>query len=132
MEPNGAKWSPKDTKREPKPYYWDRDLIGLYKAHILSYLEYRAPAVYHARRAVLVKPDNVQRRFLADVGVNETRALLEFSLAPIAMRRDIAMLGVLHCAALGQGPPHYARCSSADQGASDWLIRTKEQPKCTG
>ena len=48
----------------------------------------------------------VQRRFLAEVGVNETTALLEFSLAPLAMRRDIAMLGVLHRAALGQCPPH--------------------------
>ena len=30
---------------------------------------------------------------------------MDFNLAPLQMRRDIAMLGVLHRAALGEGPP---------------------------
>jgi hypothetical protein len=30
---------------------------------------------------------------------------MEFNLAPLAMRRDIAMLGLIHRAALGKGPP---------------------------
>ena len=86
-------------------YYCDGDLIGLYKAHILSYLEYRTPAIYHGTRDVLVRLDSVQTKFLRDVGVDEVTALMEFNLAPLRMRRDIAMLGVLHRAALGEGPP---------------------------
>jgi hypothetical protein len=47
----------------------------------------------------------VQRRFLRDAGVDDVTALMDFHLAPLSMRRDIAMLGMLHRAALGQGPP---------------------------
>ena len=31
---------------------------------------------------------------------------MHFNLAPLRMRRDIAMLGMVHRAALGKGPPH--------------------------
>ena len=86
-------------------FYTDADLILLYKSHLLSYLEYRTPAIYHATRNVLEKLDAVQTRFLRSVGVDDATALLEFNLAPLCMRRDIAMLGMLHRAALGEGPP---------------------------
>jgi hypothetical protein len=86
-------------------YYNDADLIMLYKTHLLSYIEYRTAAIYHARRDVLSKLDEVQTRFLRDVGVSEVEALMEFNLAPLALRRDIAMLGMLHRAKLGLGPP---------------------------
>ena len=32
---------------------------------------------------------------------------MEFSLAPLAGRRDMAMLGIIHRAALGKGPAHF-------------------------
>ena len=41
------------TLLRTRRFYTDADLIGLYKAHLLSFLEYRTPAVYHATRAVL-------------------------------------------------------------------------------
>ena len=34
-------------------FYTDADLIVFYKAHLLSYLEYRTPAIYHATRVVI-------------------------------------------------------------------------------
>ena len=37
--------------------------------------------------------------------MDEVSALMHFNLAPLQMRRDIAMLGVLHRAALGEVPP---------------------------
>ena len=86
-------------------YYCDADLVILYKAHILSFLEFRTPAIYHARREALSKLDKVQTRFLSDAGIDEVTALMHFNLAPLRMRRDISMLGVLHRAALGKGPP---------------------------
>ena len=88
-------------------FYTDAELIVLYKAHLLSYLEYRTPAVYHATRDVLDKLDRVQSRFLRDAGVDDGSALVHFNLAPLASRRDMAMLGVLHRTVLGKGPPHF-------------------------
>jgi hypothetical protein len=88
-------------------YYNDAELVMLYKSQLLSFLEYRTPALYHATRNVLERLDNVQSRFLRDAGIDDTVALLEFNLAPLATRRDIAMLGVIHRAVLGKGPPHF-------------------------
>ena len=97
-------------------YYTDADLIVLYKSHVLSYLEYRTPAVYHATRSVLDKLDEVQRRFLRNVGVDEETARLEFNLAPLEMRRDIAMLGVIQRAAIKEGPPQLQQLFQKSQG----------------
>lgn len=99
-----ASWKMRTLLRT-KRFYTDADLIVLYKAHLLSYLEYRTPAIYHGTREVLARLDAVQTKFLRDVGIDEVTALMEFNLAPLRMRRDIAMLGVLHRAALGEGPP---------------------------
>ena len=85
-------------------FYTDADLVILYKAHLLSFLEYRTPTIYHATRAVLRRLDAVQTRFLKDIGVDEVTALIEFHLAPLSTRRDIAMLGVIHRTVLGKGP----------------------------
>ena len=85
-------------------FYTDADLVVLYKAHLLSYLEYRTPAIYHATRVVLGRLDAVQSRFLHDVGVNEVDALVHFRLAPLSARRDMAMLGLIHRTVLGKGP----------------------------
>ena len=52
-------------------FYTDAGLVKLYKAHLLSYLEYRTAAIYHAKREVLWILDRVQQRFLEDVCVNE-------------------------------------------------------------
>ena len=84
-------------------------LVVLYKAHLLSFLEYRTPAVYHATRVCLRRFDAVQSGFLKDIGVEEVTALVEFHLAPLSTRRDIAMLGLIHRTALGKGPPQFQK-----------------------
>ena len=81
----------------------------LYKSHLLSFLEYRTPAVYHARRNALSRLDNVQQRFLRDVGIDDLTALMQFNLAPLSTRRDIAMMGLIHRTALGRGAPHFRK-----------------------
>ena len=96
------------TLMRTRRFYTDADLIVLYKSHLLSFLEYRTPAVYHATRAVLLRLDNVQSKFLRDIGVDEVTSLSEFHLAPLAVRRDIAMLGLIHRTVLGKGPPQFA------------------------
>ena len=101
-----ARWKLKMLLRG-KRFYSLADLMVQYKQQILSYLEYRTPAVYHATTTVLTQLDRFQDSFLRDIGVSREDALLHFNLAPLSMRRDIALLGLLHRSAIGGGPPHF-------------------------
>ena len=107
------------TLLRTRRFYTDADLVVLYKAHLLSYLEYRTPAIYHATRAILRRLDYVQTRFLKDVGVDEVTALLNFHLAPLGTRRDIAMLGLIHRTALGKGPAQFREFFKKDPCSKD-------------
>ena len=78
----------------------------MFKAHILSYIEYRTPGIAHASTTTLRPIDRILARFLREIGMSENAALLYFGLAPLATRRGIAMLGVVHRAVLRQGPEH--------------------------
>ena len=100
-----AGWKMKSLLRTRR-FYCDAQLVLLYKSYRLSFLEYRTPAIYHARRDVLSRLDNVQQRFLRDAGIDELTALTHFNLAPLATRRDIAILGLVHRTVLGKGPAH--------------------------
>ena len=75
------------------------------QTHVSSFTEYRTLAIYHATQAILSPLDAIQTRFLHDAGFNEVAALMEFYLAPLPLRRDIAMLGMIHRAAPVEGPP---------------------------
>ena len=88
-------------------YYSVEDLLIQYKQQILSYVEYRTPAIYHATKTVLSQLDRTQDSFLRDLGVSKEDALLHFNLAPLSMRRDIALLGMIHRSAIGIGPPQF-------------------------
>ena len=44
---------------------------------------------------------------LAELGLSSEEALLQFNLAPLESRRDIAMLMIIHRCALGKGPEHF-------------------------
>ena len=88
-------------------YHSVTGIINLYKAKVLSYAEYRTAAVYHACVSLLDKIDNVQRSFLNDIGINELTAFMDFNLAPLNLRRDIAMLGLIHRTVFGQGTQHF-------------------------
>ena len=101
-----AGWKIKSLLRT-RPYFSDAELIILYKSHLLGFLEYRTPAIYHATRTILEQLDAVQTRFLRKAGVEEVDALVHFRLAPLATRRDIAMLGLIHPTVLGKGPAHF-------------------------
>ena len=88
-------------------YYSDAELVLLYKSHLLGFLEYRTPAIYHATCVVLERLDRLQTRFLEKAGINEVDALVHLNLAPLSVRRDIAMLGMIHRTVLGKGPSHF-------------------------
>ena len=58
---------------------------------------------------MLRRLDAVQSKCLTDIGVDEVTALDVFHLAPLSVRRDIAMLGLIHRTVLGKGPSVFAQ-----------------------
>ena len=90
-------------------FYSLADLVTLYRTHVLPVLEFPTPAIYHATNTALKLVDQVQKRFLREVGFTAVDALLKFGLAPLQTRRDFACLGLVHRAVLGKGPPHFRK-----------------------
>ena len=68
-----------------KRCYTDAELVVLYKAHVLSFLEYRTSAIYRASCATLARLDTVQIRFLRETGVTQIEAFMVFNLAPLPL-----------------------------------------------
>ena len=104
-------------------YHRDAELVKLYKARVLGYVEYRTPAVYHATDTVLAPLNKLQDSFLRKLGITPLEALMEFRLAPLETRRDMAMLGLVHRAALRKGPPQFWQYFCADETNS--IVRTR-------
>ena len=50
--------------------------------------------------------DKFQDRFLQELGISPEDALGHLNLVPLSCRRDMAVMGFLHRAALGKGPEH--------------------------
>ena len=88
-------------------YHSVAGMILLYKAKVLSFVEYRTAAIYNACDTAIAPLNRLQEIFLAELGLSSEDALLEFNLAPLESRRDIAMLGVIHRCGLGKGPEHF-------------------------
>ena len=82
-------------------------LVQHWKSRILSYVEYRTGAIYHAANSVLEPLNRMQDSFLQELGISPEEALADFNLAPWATRRDIASLGMIHRTVLGLGPSHF-------------------------
>ena len=96
-----AGWRLKAILRAQR-YFSTPELVRLYKAHVLSYIESGTPGLFHAAASNLDCIDKIQRRFLRAVGLSEERALLDYRLAPLQTRRCIGILGFLHRVVLGQ------------------------------
>ena len=81
------------------------ELSVLYKCHIMSFIEFRTPGIAHAASTVLAPLDHILDHFLHGICMAKNEALMRCHLAPLSVRRDIALLGVIHRGALGLGPP---------------------------
>ena len=81
-------------------------LINLYKVQLLSFIEYRTAAIYHACDTSLQSLDHVQDKLLEAAGMTAVEALDACNLAPLSARRDMALLGLIHRTVLGDGPGH--------------------------
>ena len=89
---------------QPHRFFTTTETVKLYKTHVLSIIEYRTPAIVHAAPSILLEIDRLQRRFLRELDISDEEALIHFKLAPLAVRRQIAILGVIHRCVLEQGP----------------------------
>lgn len=107
------------TLLRTRRFYCDAEMVLLYKSHLVSFIEYRTSAVYHARRDVFSRLDAVQTRFLRDANVTVLHALVRFNLAPLAVRRAIAMLGLIHRTVLGFGPLHFQKFFKIDVNGTE-------------
>ena len=97
------------TLMRSRAFYSTDKMVGLWKAHVLSFIEYRTAGIFHAADSHLCRVDALQSVFLHDLGLSEFDALLHFRLAPLSTRRDIAILGIIHRCVLGLGPAHFRR-----------------------
>ena len=70
-------------------------------------MEYCTPALFHATCTILKPLDGLQEGFLRKAGVTALEGLMVFNLAPLATRRDIAMLGLTHSTVLNKGPVQF-------------------------
>ena len=86
-------------------FYSTAELVAQFKAHLLGVVESRTAGLYHAATTVLAPLDNLYSRFLREVGLSAEQAFLQHNLAPLCLRRDVAMLGLLHKCALGFAHP---------------------------
>ena len=88
-----------------KRFFTTPEIMRLYKAQILSFIESSTPAIYHAAPSILARVDRVQDRFLREIGLTALNALKDYRLAPLSSRRDMGMLGALHKVTLDLAPP---------------------------
>jgi hypothetical protein len=84
----------------------------------LSNIEYRTPAVYYATKTVFNRLEKQQDHFFRDLGITKEAALMDFNLAPLSMRRDIAVLGMLHRSAIGEGLAQFREYFKRRSGSS--------------
>ena len=117
-----AGWKLKTLLRTRK-FFSVKDMVSLYKSHVLPILEFPTPALFHAATSVLELLDKVQRRFLREVGLTDREALLQYNLAPLEARRDMAGLGLIHRTVLGAGPPQFQKWFYLDMSTPAYRTR---------
>ena len=66
-------------------------------------------AYFHACSSLLDKIAQVQRNFLAKLGVTQEDAFLQYNFAPTELRRNIGILGMLHKRVLGECHPSFEK-----------------------
>ena len=114
-------YAPLRTRR----YYRVRELVTSYKANVLPHLEFSSGSIYHATDTTLKPLENVQKHFLEELGLPPTSAFLDYNLAPLRVRRDIGLLGLLHSCALGHAHQDFLQLCPLD--SSEPMRRTRLQ-----
>jgi len=88
-----------------RSHYSAASLIDQFKAHIWGLMEAHSGGIFHAATSILAQFDNSQRHFVEEIGETEANVFLKFNFAPPTLRRNIAMLGMIHKKVLGKCHP---------------------------
>ena len=78
-------------------YYSLKQYVNMYKTQIWSSVEWATSGIFHCTKSKLDAIDRIQRRFLSFIGMSWTDAFVNYNLAPLSLRRSIAMLGLMSC-----------------------------------
>ena len=90
-----------------RQYYSMENLILQFKTQIWGLIEANMGGYFHAASSLLDKIDAVQNRFLHELDMNPAFAFLTYNFAPPNLRRNIAILGLLHKRILGKYHPSF-------------------------
>ena len=93
--------------------YSESQMMTMYKAQMLSSVEWCTAAIFHCTLTALRPIDSVQRQFLRFMGIEQVTAFLEYNLAPLSLRWSIAILGFIYKCVMGLAP---SRCCSLFPG----------------
>ena len=77
-------------------FYSLKQYLSIYKTQIWSSVEWATAGIFHCTSTQLHVIDGVQHRFLRFVGMSQSEAFLSHNLAPLSLRRSIAMLGFIY------------------------------------
>jgi hypothetical protein len=89
-------------------YYSIPALILQFKTFVWGLIECHLGTYFHAASTLLGKIDGVQRRFLREIDLTAKRVFIDHHFAPPSLRRNIAVLGLLHKRVLGKCNPSFA------------------------
>ena len=89
-------------------FYETAGIIQQFKSHVRCLLEQSAFAIYHAAQSHFESLSALQRSFVRELDLYEAEAFLVHKLAPLALRRNIAALGLLHKIQLGEAHPDFS------------------------
>ena len=78
-------------------------------------------AIFHASDSLLQKLDKVQENFLRELKITEEDAYMEFNLAPLKLRRNIGILGLMHKSVLGESHPIFAKLLPFSAAPGQWI-----------
>ena len=91
-----------------------------------------------ARRPIITRAhhasdcDRIQENFLEEIGIDDVNALCDFNLAPLALRRDITMLSLIHRTVIGQSPSHFHRWFYIERNGNRRSLAAEiTHPNCT-
>eukprot|EP00959_Pyramimonas_sp_CCMP1952_P380915 7980885-Pyramimonas_sp.AAC.1 len=95
--PKDYRWKPKLTViLRTRQFNTREERVTLYKAQLLSFIDYQTAALYRACESSLVALDRIPDKLLEVAGASCAEVLGSFDLAPLSARRDMARRGHIH------------------------------------
>ena len=99
-------------------YYNTETMIMQFKTHIWGLIETHSAGLFHACTSLLNQFDQCQDNFLNKLHCNAAAAFLNNNFAPLTLRRNIAVLGLIHKRVLGLAHPAFSNVMPWDVGIS--------------